>query len=746
MKVRRCFRLLLMLFVVLCLTATVSYTQQEETPFSAEVSVPGLGDIEISLQHTESGDYLFLPSAVRLDALILRFSGNSGTITGDTGTLTVESGVPFSILSLIPEDRNGSLLVFESGDTRVSFTLMHSSVLRSAFLVSGDAAKGRSYVEADKERKVSGVSFALIRPDGRTVWAGPLKNIKGRGNSTWHYPKKPYQIKLSEKVDLLETGDKAERENTWILLANYIDESLLRNQFSFDLAAEFGLPYTPHCASVDLYYDGEYRGVYLLCEKTEVSKGRVAIRGLEGEIEAANPDVEDFDTLSWSEGKLEGGLIYHYYPDLQCPKDVCGGYLLELDYGPRAVEEASWFCTQNGQYVTVKSPEYVPEESMRYIASLYQRFERAVYAGGIDPKTGEDYRELCDLNSLTRCFLMMELAKDNDAFLSSTYFYQPEGGEKLYAGPVWDFDTGYGVAQLPEGISVTSRTVLGNRLLQIPSFREALRVNWRELKPLVQNILLSSRIQASGTRLHSLTAYNQECAASREMDRILWERDEEDRSIEELRAFLVNRTAWLDEKTEAWYAGEVPYRLFQDVHESQWFFDSVGYVVEHGLFAGVSELQFEPFRSVSRAMAVTVLHRMLGAPAAETHSGFQDVNPAAWYAAAVDWAAETGITGGMGHQLFAPGSSITREQLITLLFRTLRYAGIDVEGQPEFSAFSDAGKISPWALDAMAWAVDSGILQGINGKADPQGKTTRAQAAAIFARVYQMYFDQESMG
>ena len=746
--VRRVLRVLLFL-TILCFVGTAGKAGKavsEGSPLSAEVNVPDAGVVVIPLQHTESGEYLFLPSCVSLDALVLRFSAGSAILSGEKGSITVESGVPFSVLSIIDTDQSCFALNMKAGNERISFTLMHSSTLNTAFLTSGDEKQGRSYVEADKERKAKGASFALLRPDGTAIWSGSLKSIKGRGNSTWHYPKKPYQIKLSEKADLLETGDQSEKESTWILLANYIDESLLRNLISFDLAAEFQLPYTPHCASVDLYYDGEYRGVYLLCEKTEISKGRVSIRDLEGEIEKVNPEIKDYDGLTPAEGTLEGGLVYRYYPEIYAPEDLRGGYLLELDYGPRAMEETSWFCTESGQYVTVKSPEYTPEAGMRYIASLYQSFERAVFAGGIDPVSGKDYRELCDLDSLARCFLLMELAKDNDAFLSSTYFYKPEGEEMLFAGPVWDFDTGYGVAELPDDISVTARTVLGNRLLQIPSFRKALLNCWKELKPLVYDLLLSTDMRSEGYRLKNLIRYDNEIAASRQMDRALWGRTDHDRSIETLQAFLIHRAAWLEKQLKAWYAGEVPNRLFQDVDESQWFYESVEYVVEHGLFTGSSETQFEPFKSINRAMAVVVLHRLAGEPKAERHSSFQDVDPAAWYAAAVDWAMENEITAGTGKNRFAPGQTVTREQLITLLYRVIRNTGRGSEDRTELSAFSDADKVSPWAVEAMSWAVRSGILNGINGRLAPQGDVTRAQAAAIFTRAYQTFFDTDNAG
>ncbi len=741
MMLRRCFRILFLALAFLLLTSAAVLAAGEEPPLAAVIGVPGLGEVEIPVQHTERGDYLFLPSAAQPEALVLRFPGEKALLTGEKGSLEAESGVPFSILPLLGGAGEGCPLRFESGETRLSFTLLRSETLGSAWLVSGSAEKGRSYVEEDKERKVKGVSFALLRPDASPVWAGELKNIKGRGNSTWKYPKKPYQIKLSEKADLLETGEKEEKETTWVLLADYIDESLLRNRLTFDLAADLGLPYIPHSISVDLYYDGEYRGVYELCEKTELSKGRVALHDLEGDIEDLNEELGDLSLLPGAEGELPGGTVYYYYPDLASPEDLRGGYLLELDYQSRAMAEASWFSTEGGQYVAVKSPEYLPEEGMAYIADLFQRFERAVLSGGTDPVTGADYRELCDLASLARCFLLLELSMDNDAFLSSTYFYKPREEEKLYAGPVWDFDSGYGLSGLPEDESVALGTLMGTRLLLIPSFREALLACWQELKPLVEDVLLSEDSAAAGLRLRSLAGYDAETEASRRMDRVLWGRNAPDTAVEDLRSFLLRRTAWLEERLRAWYGGGVPDWTFADVTPERWFFSAVEFATARGLVTVGTVLRYQPNQAMTRAMTVTLFHRMMGSPSPEGHAAFQDVAENAWYAEAVDWAWETGVTRGVNAELFAPNAKVTREAFVTLLYRCLRSAGIPLEESGDLSAFSDREKVHPWAREAVAWAVGSGVLNGIDGLLEPGGETSRAQAAAIAERVCRLYLD-----
>ena len=742
MRIQKPLRIFILLGLSLWLFAAAAYAAgTPSAAFTVEIALEDGQSVSVAPQTVGGDVWLFLPAAARLDALTLRFDGEEAELSAPDGAVTVHSGEPFSLLALYPEPQERCALTFSCGEERVSFTLMRSGALRSAYLTSADPEKGRAYVDADKDRKVKGGTFTLLRADSSVVWSGSLKNIKSRGNSTWNYPKKPYQIKLSEKADLLETGEKAEKESTWLLLANYIDATLLHNQLTFDLAADFGLAYTPHSASVDLYYDGEYRGVYELCEKNEVSKGRVAVHDLEGDIEDANPDVADMEALPRLDGALDSGLVYQYVSGLSSPGMIYGGYLLEMDYPTRAEAEASWFRTVNRQYLVVKSPEFLPEDAMRYIASLYERFETAVYAGGVDPETGTDYRDLVDLDSLARCFLLMELGENNDAFASSTFFYKPAAEEKLYVGPVWDYDTGYGSSAIPADCSVAGGTPLGNRLLRIPSFRKALCACWSELQPLLNNIVLSPDPDAAGTLLRSLAAYDAELVGSRAMDRVLWGKDgantQDDASI--LGERLAHRIAWLDAQLDAWCGGDIPAWSFADVPEDSWYYAPVLDAVSNGLFQGTSAILFQPEVKMTRAMAVTVLHRLAGTPDAALASDFADVQQAVWYSAAVNWAWETGVAQGMSESRFAPNSGITREQFITMLYRSALRAGLAPEAGAALSAFSDGGTVSAWAREPMAWAVGSGLIVGSGGKLDPQGVTTRAQAAAIIARFYAAY-------
>ena len=254
----------------------------------------------VGIQQVADSQYLFLPSSADLNALTLEFQGEA-MIVGETGDVSVTSGQPFSLLELFGEEEREVYplhvtLVTGGDNTVLDLNVMHSGNIRSMYITTADPEKDRSWVEKKKSNKAKGNGMVLLRPDGSVVYDGTLKQVKGRGNSTWYNPKKPYQIKLAEETDLLETGDPKEAESTWVLLANYLDPSLLHNTVTFHLAEEFGIAFAPHSEPVDLYYDGVYLGSYELSEKTEVSDGRVDIRDLEEAIEELNPDVEDLPT------------------------------------------------------------------------------------------------------------------------------------------------------------------------------------------------------------------------------------------------------------------------------------------------------------------------------------------------------------------------------------------------------------------------------------------------------------------
>ena len=174
---------------------------------------------------------------------------------------------------------------------------------------------------------------------------------------------------------------------------------------------------------------------------------------------------------------------------------------------------------------------------------------------------------------------------------------------------------------------------------------------------------------------------------------------------------------------------------FTDVAKQDWFYGDVAYVYENSLMNGVSKTTFAPGQKTTRAMIVTILWRLEGSPAAKEASGFHDVPASMYYADAVAWAAENDIVNGCGGGRFAPDDAITREQLAAILYRYSRYCGQSTAVTASLEGFSDAGSVSGYAREALAWAYETGIVRGTSGnRINPAGFATRAETAAMLHR------------
>jgi hypothetical protein len=173
---------------------------------------------------------------------------------------------------------------------------------------------------------------------------------------------------------------------------------------------------------------------------------------------------------------------------------------------------------------------------------------------------------------------------------------------------------------------------------------------------------------------------------------------------------------------------------FTDVRKSDWFYNEVQYVYEHGLMEGTASGLFRPSVTTSRGMLVTILWRLEGQP---TVSGtvFADVASGQWYTDAIQWASANGIVDGYGNGKFGPNDPLTREQMATILYRYASYKGYDVAASASLSKYTDAGKVSSYAAAAMSWANAAGLITGMTDTTlAPQGSATRAQAATILMR------------
>ena len=491
------------------------------SPLSADVTAmtATVDGMQIPAVDVDGTNYLFLPASAdlaNLNVTITR-SANDGSlvVAGNQSSQPVTGNAAALNVSALASETDGYRLLTAKVGNGTAFTvrIMQATSLPTIYLTSTDAnTQGRSYVDSSKQNTTT-AALKMIDADGREISTG-IKELKARGNSTFTYAaKKSYQMKLETASDLLQNDENVK---TWVLLASYFDATLMHDKLFKDMAAALGMPYTASCDWVNLYYDGEYRGVYLLSEKNAVKDTGINITDLEAAYKDLNPAYGT--NMSTSTGTNAYGGSYTYTTGLTDPADITGGYLLELNHD--APDEVNGFVTKKGKGVNVKSPEWCGDAAMKYISEYYQAFENAVYATdgngnytGIN-EDGKHYYDYVDRDSLVKIFLLQELALSPDGFISSLYFYKDANGI-MYAGPIWDQDmtlgTGWTKYISPD---TTDYHYLADALIQIPDFREAVIAYYNETFAPRANALIAE----NGT----IRGYADRLTDSAEMNFVLW--------------------------------------------------------------------------------------------------------------------------------------------------------------------------------------------------------------------------------
>ena len=177
-------------------------------------------------------------------------------------------------------------------------------------------------------------------------------------------------------------------------------------------------------------------------------------------------------------------------------------------------------------------------------------------------------------------------------------------------------------------------------------------------------------------------------------------------------------------------------KTFTDVAPDDWYSSAVDFASSHELFSGTGADTFSPVLPMDRGMLVTVLHRLENSTRAKGSASFVDVDDSAYYADAVAWASENQIVAGLGNGTFSPEQALSREQLVTFLYRYADAAGLDTTPAGRLDQYHDGASTASWASDAMSWAVGSGLVGGKDGgRLDPQGGATRAEVAIILQRL-----------
>ena len=377
-------------------------------------------------------------------------------------------------------------------------------------------------INSDKNIKEAG-TIKVLEPDGSFSLEHSLEYIKGRGNTSYtEFDKKPYQIKLTQDAPFLdmEPGKK------WVFVSNSADSSLIRNALSRSLAGHLNLPQSEEGTFVDLYVNKEYVGNYYVVEKIEIQENRLLLSDLQKATEHEN-ETEDLSTYetAWTDTTKAKQIPND-------PEDITGGYLIERDFDNRFLKEVeineSYFITEAKECFIVRDPEYTSEAQIAYIDSYVQSVENAILsAEGIDGTTGKSYRDLIDVDSFVRKYLLEEVTANYDGGVASSYFYKDSDtiDGRLYAGPVWDYDVSWGNSPAYLGQISTSP----ERLSRLASHSDS-SVWFQSLyhKPEVYEKIVSCYAQEISPYLtlladEILPMLDEITAASAAMDQVRWE-------------------------------------------------------------------------------------------------------------------------------------------------------------------------------------------------------------------------------
>lgn len=413
-------------------------------------------------------------------------SGYAAHNTKDYYTLYIPANVDLSSVTLynafntdvkingqtIPADGSATVSLTETTYNQNSDNTYKVQVLKgstsSMFLYTNDG-KGKDYdLPTSKKHytglldkdtvKASGGLCTTIK-NGEVSDALVLSQVKGRGNSSWEasatlFGKYAFNMKLDSATELLGLP----KSKSYCLLANNMDNAMMRNAYIYQLAKDIGLYDSPEFDFVDIYDNGEYMGAYLITEKVDVASKNKLVKG--NSIDDLNEDAgavfdeknpvhtESLGYTNVSNGvDLDNtatitvdGKVYNF-KDYYRSK---GTYLLEFEIPDRVQNEASYFKSTQGQNVVLKSPEFATQGEVEFIRDKFNYMESLVYADTIDL---EALSKVMDLDSFARMYLIQEFSVNLDSAATSYYITYDCSKGLFVASPVWDYDWALGQSQ-----------------------------------------------------------------------------------------------------------------------------------------------------------------------------------------------------------------------------------------------------------------------------------------------------------
>ena len=443
----------------------------------------------------DAGIHIRLLRSQSLEGLILSFEKSENDVIVCCNGDTLTSGV-----SAINLKKSSELVLTQPGNTYRKVYPIKATTFTGLPIISIQLASGNS---VQSKTTMQDATFNFDGNGNFNNFEACTVNgqIRGRGNSTWGFPKKPYKIKLDYATSIF--GQEAHRE--WILLANYADKSLLRNEIAFQMSEAMEMPYTPYHQYVELYLNGSFQGNYQFCDEIEIGSHRLVASSL-----------IELDMRATENGAVEG-----------------------VDYFRTPKAAQPWEIKELGASTVAK------------LKSDMTNAENVLF-GTNYTNAANGFRCVFDEETIIKWTLINELFKNVDSKQCSVYFYQMQPGGKFYKGPVWDFDLGAGndgqVPSLQDTFGWwTFKDNFFTRMRSDTNFNAHVKEIWKQYRPEIQTIIDNIGNEADEIRESAAknfgkwTEFNDHAWYS-----VANMPESFDGQVEYLKNYLQKRAAWMD--------------------------------------------------------------------------------------------------------------------------------------------------------------------------------------------------------
>lgn len=413
-----------------------------------------------------------------------------------------------------------------------------------------------NWINASKSNVGEDGKLVKVAANGKVSVSSDVKKMKGRGNTSWSAAvdgnaatdKKPYNITLKDKATLIDGLDYNEKK--WCLIANnYADFSGVNNYMAYTMYQEIDGNSAMHVEPVDLYVNGEYRGIYLVTDKVEIGTNRVDVPKstyttekdavesqakviVENYASHFDPDanVKYWQSATYGattvaaadDDALSAGVLAYAYAAEQRQDQLNGGYVLEVSH--QYTDEAGWFITKHGVMISFKEPERPTKEQVQAAAIYVQQFEDALYSETGYNSLGKHYSDYLDIESLAKTYFLSCFTGQNDFLdcsdylnLEPTYESGKITGGKLMGGPAWDYDVSIyatdGLYADKSSTNVNGNQAWISQLLKHGDFTDAL-----------YKLKTGAFADAVASMKDKVKTYGKNVAASLAMDQLMWNR------------------------------------------------------------------------------------------------------------------------------------------------------------------------------------------------------------------------------